>query len=410
MPKIAERNTDYDFRNSSYAAAYPNLHKYPATMLPQIGIKLLRDFGISSGKLLDPYCGSGSSFASGMECGITEMYGNDINPLAILISKVKFTWLSIDSLIHQKIKLRNDIFEFVKDEEQISKMSLPKITNMDFWFSKEVLYNLNVIRHFIYKIQDEKLRNFFIVPFSETVRECSLTRNSEFKLYRMKADDILKFNPDVFGVYFKKLNDNIFIYSNNYFPKLTTELNVDLQFSRFQQKDDYFDTVLTSPPYGDSRTTVAYGQFSTLSNEWMGNENARKIDKTLMGGVKSKYLYTDGLIYDYIDEIYKKDNKRALEISSFYSDLEQSINIVQKSVKKGGKVFYVVGNRTVKEIQLPTDQFIAEKFENNNFEHITTIKRALSSKSMPSKNSPTNKKGKTVNTMLYEYIVVCQKN
>ena len=39
-------------------------------------------------------------------------------------------------------------------------------------------------------------------------------------------------------------------------------------------------------PYGDSRTTVAYGQFSTLSNEWIGFPNSRKIDSQLMGGKK----------------------------------------------------------------------------------------------------------------------------
>jgi hypothetical protein len=72
-------------------------------------------------------------------------------------------------------------------------------------------------------------------------------------------------------------------------------------------------------------------------------------------------------------------------------------------------VFYVVGNRTVKSIQLPTDQFIAEKFEENGFKHLITFERALSSKAMPSKNSPTNKKGSTVNTMLFEYIVICDK-
>ena len=37
--------------------------------------------------------------------------------------------------------------------------------------------------------------------------------------------------------------------------------------------------VITSPPYGDSQTTVAYGQFSRLSSEWIGFPNARKIDK-----------------------------------------------------------------------------------------------------------------------------------
>lgn len=409
MTYTIERNTGYDFLKQSYATTYPNLHRYPATMLPQIGIKLLQDFGVTSGNLLDPYCGSGSSFASGLEQGIKEMYGFDINPLAILISKAKFTKVNVNAIIEEKIALRNAIFEFVKDENNLSKLPLPNITNIDFWFSKEVLQGLNVIKHFIYKIENEALRNLFLVPFSETVRECSFTRNKEFKLYKMKQEDILNFNPDVLGVYFKKLNDTIFIYSNIYFPKLNKDVSIEVNYKKFESKHEFFDTVLTSPPYGDSRTTVAYGQFSTLSNEWIGIDYARKIDGMLMGGKKAKYLYSKGVMADYISEIEKRDTKRALEVSAFYKDLKHSIDKVAESVKKGGKVFYVVGNRTVKSIQLPTDQFIAEQFEQNQFKHITTIERALSGKAMPSKNSPTNKKGKTVNTMLFEYIVVCEK-
>jgi ribosomal protein L11 methylase PrmA len=96
------RNTKYDFIGQSYASIYPNLHKYPATMLPQIGIEIFKELNIKSGKLLDPYCGSGSSFASGLECGLTEMHGFDINPLAVLISKVRFTKVSINKLIEAK--------------------------------------------------------------------------------------------------------------------------------------------------------------------------------------------------------------------------------------------------------------------------------------------------------------------
>ncbi|TAH30527.1 MAG: modification methylase [Cytophagales bacterium] len=403
------RNEKYDFIGQSYATNYPNLHKYPATMLPQIGIELLKEFNISEGKLLDPYCGSGSSFASGLECGITEMFGFDMNPLAILISKVKFTKISVDTIIETKIKLRDAVFEFVKDENNLEKLPLPNVTNPNFWFSNEVLNNLNILKHFIFQIENEQVRNFFILPFSETVRECSFTRNNEFKLFKMKAEDILKFNPDVFGVYFKKLNDTIFIYTNIYFPKLTNEVNVNVNYSAFEVSENSFDVVLTSPPYGDSRTTVAYGQFSTLSNEWTGIDYARKIDGMLMGGVKSKQMYESGIMTDYIAEVGILDKKRALEVSSFYVDLENSIKKVASSIKKGGKSIYVVGNRTVKNIQLPTDQFIAEKFEENGLKHLVTYERALTSKSMPSKNSPTNKTGKTVNTMLFEYIVVCEK-
>jgi 16S rRNA G966 N2-methylase RsmD len=403
------RDVKYDFEGQSYASVYPNLHKYPATMLPQIGIEILRSLNIKSGRLLDPYCGSGSSFACGLECGINEMSGFDINPLAVLISKVKFTKLSINELLNAKDRFRNSVYEFLKEENNIKTLERPQITNIDFWFSKEVIENLTVIKHFIGQIENEEIRNFFLIPFSETVRDCSYTRNNEFKLFRMKPTDLLQFNPDAIGVYFKKWNDVFFLYTNFYLPKLNKEISIDIQYSTFRPYDEHFDVVLTSPPYGDSRTTVAYGQFSTLSNEWLGIDYARKIDGMLMGGTKPKQNVGHGLIADYISEICKVDAKRALEVSSFYNDLDNSIQKVSKSVRKGGKSIYVVGNRTVKNIQLPTDQFIAEKFEENGFRHLITYERKLSSKSMPSRNSPTNEAGKTVSTMLWEYIVVCEK-
>ena len=402
------RNKEYDFAGQSYADNYPNLHKYPATMLPQIGISILRELNIKGGNLLDPYCGSGSSFASGLECGITEMYGFDLNPLAVLISKVKFTKLSIEELIIAQTILRKQVFEFVKNEKNINKLNLPQVTNAEFWFSQKVLTNLNILRHFIYQIKKENIKNFLLLPFSETIRECSFTRNNEFKLYKMKSEDLLQFNPDVFGVYFKKLKDVIETYQTIYLPKLKNHITVNIQYSEFKLSGKMFDVILTSPPYGDSRTTVAYGQFSTLSNEWLGIEYARKIDKILMGGKKSKNLYQRGIIADYILAVSKEDEKRGLEISSFYQDLEYSIDNISKNINKQGKVIYVVGNRTVKNVQLPTDQFIAEKFEQNGLKHLITYERLLSSKAMPSRNSPTNKTGKTVNTMLYEYIVVCE--
>ncbi|MCL2436353.1 MAG: DNA methyltransferase [Lentimicrobiaceae bacterium] len=403
------RNKKYDFIGQSYASVYPNLHKYPATMLPQIGIEVLKELNVRSGVLLDPYCGSGSSFASGLECGITEMHGFDINPLAVLISKVRFTKISVKELAATKIIFRNDVYEFLKDEKNIETLKRPQITNIDFWFSKEVINHLTVIKHFIDKIFDENIRRFFLIPFSETVRECSYTRNNEFKLFRMKSEDLLHFNPDVISVYLKKLEDTIVLYNYFYFPKLSEATHVNVQYSTFKPKDEYFDVVLTSPPYGDSRTTVAYGQFSTLSNEWLGIDYARKIDGMLMGGIKPKQNIENGLIADYISEINKIDSKRALEVSAFYNDLDNSIQKVAKSIRKGGKSVYVVGNRTVKNVQLPTDQFIAEKFEQNGFKHLITYERALSNKAMPSKNSPTNVAGKTVNTMLYEYVVICEK-
>lgn len=408
MEYLIIRNKNYDFVGQSYASLYPNLHKYPATMLPQIGIKILNELGIRKGKLLDPYCGTGSTFIAGLDNNIKEMEGYDLNPLAVLIASAKYTTVNLEKVLKLKQRLRNAIFEFVKDELNLNKLKQPDIYNKYFWYSENVLQNLSIIKFFIDKIKEKEIRMLFLVPFSETVRLCSYTRNDEFKLYRMKPDEILKFNPDVFGVYFDKLNKAIEIYEKHYFPKLkNTSINVNNRI--FSKKIKNFDVVLTSPPYGDSRTTVAYGEFSTFSNEWLGFKNARAVDKNLMGGRSVKEINITGLLEEPINLIKKESEERALQVCSFYKDLGDSIADVAYSVKKGGRSIYVVGNRKVKNVELPTDQFIAEKFEKNGFKHLFTYKRILSNKVMPSKNSPSNIKGETKNTMKYEYIVVCEK-
>ncbi|MFQ3580229.1 MULTISPECIES: modification methylase [Cytophagales] len=401
------RNEKYDFIGQSYSTSYPNIHKYPATMIPQIGIELFKEFEIKRGKLLDPYCGSGSSFTVGLDRGLTEMYGFDINPLAVLISRAKFTKVDIEKAKDIRQRLRNRVYEFVKIEDNLKKIDIPQHYNIDFWFSKVVLQNLSVLKHFIDKIQVD-IRRLFLVPLSETIRECSYTRNHEFKLYRIKPEELLQFNPDVFGVYFDKLNKVIDIYEKYYLPKLNGA-KIDISYSKFPKKDNEFDIVLTSPPYGDSFTTVAYGQFSMFSNQWFGIKYARQIDNMLMGGSPVKEIYPNSIITDFINEISKKSTRRALEVSSFYFDLDKSIKDVANSVKKEGKIIYIVGNRTVKDIQLPTDQFIAERFENYGFRHIITYERLLGNKAMPLQNSPSNKVGQRKGTMTKEYIVVCEK-
>jgi hypothetical protein len=403
------RNTKYDFAGEAYAKVYPNLHKYPATMIPQIGIEVLKELNINNGILLDPYCGSGSTFASAIEVGINEMWGFDINPLAILISYGKFTKLNPELLETYMSKLQNLLYSKLELNSSLLEKAIPKVSNLDYWFSPCVIKKLATLKIELENIPDENIRRFFTIPFSETVRECSFTRNSEFKLYRIDKNDLDSFRPDVYGTFFSKLKSNILIYKSFYYPKLKYTNKINLNNKAFEPINSHYDVVLTSPPYGDSRTTVAYGQFSTLSNEWLGHSIARKIDNLLMGGKKNIGIYSKGIIGHFISEINRIEKKRALEVSSFYDDLEMSIRQVAKSVKLGGKVIYIVGNRTVKNIQLPTDQFVAESFENYGFKHLCTYERLISSKVMPSQNSPTNKTGFKVNTMLFEYIVICEK-
>ena len=396
-------NKLYDFKGENYSTHFPNIHKYPATMLPQIGIELFKELKIKKHHLLDPYCGTGSSVLAGIVSGFSEFHGFDINPLAVLIAKARYTKLNTKKLFIYRTEIERAVYCEKKN------ILPPPVTNINFWFSKRAIKNLSVIRNsLLEKINNKKYQSLFWLAFSETVRAVSYTRNSEFKLYRMSEEKRKLFNPNVVDLYFKNLDKILNIYIKIYLPLLKKQ---KFQFynREFIYKKEKYDAVLTSPPYGDSRTTVAYGQFSTLSNEWIGFSYPRKVDSQLMGGKKAKILYEEGVLSTFIQRINKKDQKRALEVSSFYKDLKKSIKEVSKAIKKRGFSIYVVGNRTVKNISLPTDQFIAEQFEKNSFRHVLTYERSISSKVMPAQNSPTNVTGKKVNTMSKEYIIVCQK-
>lgn len=87
------------------------------------------------------------------------------------------------------------------------------------------------------------------------------------------------------------------------------------------------DLVVTSPPYGDSRTTVAYGEYSRLSLQWLNlyelsEKDIMGIDKTLMGGNKFRngfeFTISSNTLRTSLERIKDVDLERAGDVYSFY--------------------------------------------------------------------------------------------
>lgn len=171
------------------------------------------------------------------------------------------------------------------------------------------------------------------------------------------------------------------------------------------------DIVVTSPPYGDSHTTVAYGQYSRLSAAWLGLAGSDKIDSRLMGSKiyrQSPHLPKSQLERS-LRAIREVDAKRANEVLAFYVDLYASIRNVAEVITPRGYACYVVGNRKVKGVVLPTDAIVQTYFETQSFDHVNTFSRSIPNKRMPARNSPSNASGVVDNTMVSEYIVVMRR-
>ena len=405
----------WDYRTANTKEYTHGIHPYPAMMIPQVARRLIGEYGREEGILFDPYCGSGTTLLEGMLADFVST-GTDLNPLARLIARTKTMPIDLERLDREI----GDFIEFglLASESTNGRAETPEIPNVDYWFSERAQRDLGLVRSYIDRIGRVDIANFFRVAFSLTVRKVSWTKNSEFKLVRMPRERLEDHNPDVYSTMTGVLNDNKMAFKS--FDKVLCDDPLIPSVHGFNSVTgipseiigpETVDVVVTSPPYGDSKTTVAYGQFSRLSSQWLGYDNANRVDNALMGGAKltGDVRFQFDELDDVIGDIAEIDLKRASEVTSFFVDYQRSIGNVADVVNLGGYACYVVGNRTVKGHQIPTAESTAAFFEMNGFEHIDTFYRNIPNKRMPSMNSPTNVPGKLGKTMKSEIIVICRK-
>lgn len=422
-----EKTEDWDFANADIHYMTHGLHPYPARMIPQIARRLIELYSSSRSIVLDPFCGSGGVLVEAILTN-RDSFGIDINPLACLIARVKTTPLNPKILIQEWKRLESNIGEELRAlrfrEIDIETPDFSG-TNLHYWFKPYMIKELALIKKHLDAVEDNKVREFFYVCFSNTVRSVSGVRKGEFKLYRMPKEEWEKYHPDVFEVFQKKVNECIskmgeffeFVEKNKLNAKAEIfEANTAMLFTeefpkegREKLTEESVNLIVTSPPYGDSRTTVAYGEFSSLSLLWLGypQEKVREIDKISLGG----RLKDEDVDSRTLDEVLAKirDEKRAKEVKSYFVELNEVIQKLYKVLKPNGYACFVLGNRTVNGVKIPTDEILKEIGKSAGLEHVKTMFRRIPSKRLPWKNSPTNIPGQKMETINKESIIVLQK-
>ncbi|MGQ9541374.1 MAG: TRM11 family SAM-dependent methyltransferase, partial [Armatimonadota bacterium] len=169
---------DWDYATADTKTHTHGFHAYPAMMIPQVARRLIRLYGKSGQTLLDPFCASGTLLVEARLAGLNG-YGIDLNPLAVLLARAKTTDLPV-SLLREALL---EVIESYRASQRRGTVSVPRFFNVDYWFSPEVQVQLAHLRQVLFAIPDQAVRQFMLVVFSHTVRECLYTRKGEFKLY-----------------------------------------------------------------------------------------------------------------------------------------------------------------------------------------------------------------------------------
>lgn len=332
--KWEELNLDYEGENkyASFFSSTGNLHTYPAKAVPEMVSDLIKKvISIKSIKtVLDPFVGSGTTALESKYLGL-DFWGSDLNPLAVLLSKTKT--LTIDNTSYTKRRLGEFITQIKEEYQNARLIPVSTFDSIEYWFKEENIRELNFLKFKIgqfinraNKANREMYALILLTAFSSTIRRVSLTRNGEFKLYRMSPSDIEKFSVcaiDEFEEAVIHLLDMLVVANDSYKKETRSTICLENAKSLSYLKNRSIDLVITSPPYGDSKTTVAYGEFSKLSIQWMEDLLKKYVgikvvecncDEQLLGGRKSEWSLQD-----------EKDFYKSAEVTKLEAEMQSRI-------------------------------------------------------------------------------------
>lgn len=431
----SEDHWDYRGKDNSEKDYVHGFCTYPAMMVPKMQREMLdvylEEIGTRKVCILDPFAGSGTILVEGMLRGL-DIVGIDVNPLAILLCKVKTTIILPEVLKQKSEELLNNIENVVK----VDKFEFDGIAK---WFTTQAIDDLSIIRK---KISEEpliELRRFFWATFCEVVRIVSNSRDCTYKLHIKSQEDIDAYNKDARIIFKTTLEYNIehylVFYNELMQRKLLKKDGITYKHSikiilgncieYFNKSRIKYDVVFTSPPYGDNHTTVSYGQYSVLPLRWIDwkdiddNVDAKllqtlcAIDNISLGG---KYVFKNNVIEDLasksttlrqqIEEIQEKAPNQVAKIVSFYYDFDIFLAALSKRLKPNAISVWTVGNRQVARQEIYMNKILVELGKRYGLLLLTSFTRRISKKRMPEMNAYSGGDKGLQGTMTREHILV----
>lgn len=365
------------------------LHPYPAMVADDLAIQLASKHLRPGDCVLDPFCGSGRLLAAAAAVSANGV-GIDANPLAWLLTSAKLG------------KPRQLILRTVLDAIPIARQAmvwvggttLGQVSRRVAWFPKETLYELGLIVTWLNSLKMARPERLVIAAaLSAASRDVSFARKSGWKLHRMSAESRNQVRRSAWDCFERRLKYCVDEIARQ--PAVSGDFSVHLGDSRHLLASGaaaiaptLFDVVLTSPPYGDSRTTVQYGAASTLCmdivSHLVGLEYLRTpastIDSLCLGGTGS--LASDDL---FIERYWAGSGRspQAQLLRRFLSDYAAVCAAIAARVKPNGKVVMVVGRRSVGGFRLKLDEFTVHRFESHRFVATDVSRRRLIGKRLP---------------------------
>lgn len=370
-------------------------------------IDAILDYRQSHCRVLDPFVGSGTVMTEALVRDL-DFTGIDINPLAVLVCEAK---AAIDAGADIEGAAQTVLAALRRDVCETIDIVFPGRSK---WFDDPSAVKFSVLRRAIMQVTRIDERKVMWTVFAETIRLCSNSRTSTYKLHIRKSDDRVAAERvlETFEVHLRQALVRVREYRDLLGKRSGGRPSVriicdDARKASLNWANSEHQILVTSPPYGDNQTTIPYGQFSYLAMRWIPQgdlpsaivtelvANTHALDAVSLGGAvrgaeeKEAAVRSASRHFDaFVRKAERLDLRRSIrKVSSFIGDFAEALTHLRSGATGTAHWVLTTGNRTAAGLTVPFDAICKDLVTGLGGKPIATLRRELPNKRMPSRNS-----------------------
>ena len=352
---------EISFPSSRNVKEYGNrvYNRYPARSIFLVPRAILASIDKNNIHVLDPFMGSGTTAVESVISGNIP-YGLEMDPFARMVAEVSssiFTRSELDEI--------KEIFSSLLSKwKTFDKAEVPNLTGIKRWFKVDDLENLLRLKSAIISLVPLKYQKFFMITFADSIKPVSLMERQSLKPYI--STKYPKETKDVESSFTYSFDAHLFAMQEMLSTrKKARQINwIGDDATNFNLGKPIIDIAISSPPYINALDytrcikvesafcgTIDNNTANSLREKQVGHERRRTQD--ISDVVKT--------IFDpYFDKIVVSDKQRALTCQAYFNDMYKNLICVYNGLKDGGEYHVIIGDNTIKGVDVPTHDVIRQ--------------------------------------------------
>jgi len=348
--------------------------KFPST----IASHLIMQYTSEKDMVMDPMGGSGTTvleaYLSNRNCR-----SFDVNPLSLLLQKVKVTHIDRSILNETLDKICSAYSPMTAKEFDWQPVGM---RNIDHWFLMKTQDSIRGLIYQINRIPDENVKNFFMICLAGTIRPVSRATTQQGRLFL----DVETAKEDCLDTFVKKSKKNIAAVdslpkSNSYIEIRKHDASSPFAFGPSNH------LIIVHPPYFNS---YKYSSINSLELAWMQIDHAdvRK---------------------DEVREFFKVG--KAENVDRYVEDMTKTLNCVSDTLLPNGVMGLMIGDTVIKgEYVKATKRLIDAFLADNNQIRVEKVALRVPKYTEASWTTSQRRTSDKVGVSLNDFIIIFRRN